>query len=246
MERGDAYQIKGDYDLAIADYARILAIQPNNTFAQQRKQAAEALKQAGGSVSSAPGPKPAVVAVPAPPLPQAQPAPKAPSAVPIAQETDVAKLFSLAETLYRKGDIDGSMAALNRIAAIDANNPKVYLYRGEVRIRKGELEQAAADLDRAIELNPSSVDAHILRCAALLDLGRLDAAMADGEHLVRVAGKRCAQLQLPRSGSSVEGRACGGAGGLRTLDRDQSGRRLLLREPRSRSQGHGQSRPGSR
>ena len=113
-----------------------------------------------------------MVAAPASPPPQAQPVPKAPSAVPIAQETDVAKLFSLAETLYRKGDIDGSMAALNRIAAIDANNPKVYLYRGEVRIRKGELEQAAADLDRAIELNPSSVDAHILRCAALLDLGR--------------------------------------------------------------------------
>ena len=78
---------------------------------------------------------------------------------PVAQETDVAKLFALAEEQYRKGDLDGTMAALNRVAAIDANNPKLYLYRGEVFLRNGQLEKAAAEFDRAIELNPRSIDA---------------------------------------------------------------------------------------
>ena len=182
LERGDAYQVKGEYDQAIADYDRILAIQPNNATAQQRKQAATAVKQAGPGVAGAPAPKRDVVTTPAPQTP------KSAAPISIAQETDVAKLFSLTEAQFQKGDVDGALATLNRIAAIDANNPKVYLYRGEVLLRKGELEAAASDLDRAIALSPNLIGAYIMRCAARLDLGKVEEAMADAEHLVRVAG----------------------------------------------------------
>ena len=176
MERGDAYQTKGEYDLAAADYARVLAIQPNNAVAQERQRAAMALKQA--SVSSAPAQKPSVASAASPPQT---------SGVQIAQETDIAKLFSTAETQYRKGDLDGTMAALDRITAIDANNAKAFQHKGEVLLRKGDLEQAVFHFDHSIKLNPDSIDAYILRCATLIDLGRLEAAMLDGEHLVRVA-----------------------------------------------------------
>src|SRR5262245_3344753 len=187
MERGDAYQGKGEYDLAAADYARVVAIQPNHAVAQERQRAAVALKEAGGGVSSAPAEKPAVA--PAPGGPRA-------SAIQIAQETDIAKLFSIAQTQYGKGDVDGAIAALDRIVAIDANNAKAFLYKGEVLVRKGDLEQAADNFDRSIQLNPGSIDAYISRCMTLINLGRLDAAALDGEHLVRVAGNDARSYNL--------------------------------------------------
>jgi tetratricopeptide (TPR) repeat protein len=167
MERGDTYQAKGQYDRAIADYDRVLAIQPTHATAQQRRQAAVALRQGGSSSKPDAGPAPTS---PQSPLPPAQ----RPDTASVSQETDVVKLFALVETLVRNGDLDGGMRALDRLVQIDANNPKVYFYRGQVLARKGDLPRAASEFDRTIALNPNHLDAYLMRCATLIDLGRLD------------------------------------------------------------------------
>ena len=115
---------------------------------------------------------------------------------PAAQKGDIDKLFALTEDKYRKGDVEGAIATLDRIQAADGRNPKVYFYRGEIRLRKGELEAAAADLDRAIGLDPKLVGAYVMRCVALLDLGKLEQATADAEHLVRVAANDARSFNL--------------------------------------------------
>jgi tetratricopeptide (TPR) repeat protein len=143
-----------------------------------------ALRQAGAGSSS----KPDVGTAPASPQPQSPPAPRPDNTASVGQETDIGKLFALAESLFQRGDLDGSMRALDRLAQIDGNNPKVYFYRGQVMGRKGDLPRSVEAFDRAIALNPNYVDAYILRCATLIDMGRPEPAMADAERLVRIAG----------------------------------------------------------
>ena len=121
--------------------------------------------------------------------PRLPPAQRPDTTVSVGQETDVGKLFSLAETLFRNGDIDGSIGALDRLAAdrrqqpqgLSLSRPGIDQERrsGARRRRVRSRHRSQCELHR--RLHPA------LRVAARSWAGSTPAA-ADAEHLVRVAG----------------------------------------------------------
>jgi len=92
------------------------------------------------------------------------------------------------------GDLDGALAACDRMIELDPRDPDGYLRRAEVRMRlahsSGEgdavWDLALADCDVAVRLAPRRPDAHLDRARALSVLGQLDDADGEYEQVIQL------------------------------------------------------------
>ncbi|HEX8380210.1 MAG TPA: hypothetical protein VF619_06660 [Allosphingosinicella sp.] len=94
----------------------------------------------------------------------------------------------LAEGLSRawQGDLEGSIEAFDRAAALAPRSAAPYLNRGLARRRLGDSGRALADLDRAVALAPQSARAHYQRSLLLRERGESRRARADEERAVEL------------------------------------------------------------
>lgn len=93
---------------------------------------------------------------------------------------------ALAQLKSLSGDVDGALAALDRLIVNKPLDPGAYNERGNVREQKGELELALADYRKAAELAPKAWSTHATLGSVLLRLGRPDEAIAAYDAALRL------------------------------------------------------------
>jgi tetratricopeptide (TPR) repeat protein len=89
-----------------------------------------------------------------------------------------------AENRFRNGDLDGAIADLSQVIALDPKNEPAYVYRGFIYLQKGTLDAAIADFTSAIALVPTNVVSHAYRAAAWTQKREYDAAVADARRAI--------------------------------------------------------------
>ena len=75
------------------------------------------------------------------------------------------------------GQLEGAVADMDALIAVDASDPTVWSDRGTYRGRLGDLHGAIADWERAIELEPNGRGAQ----SARINIERARAMLAQGE-----------------------------------------------------------------
>lgn len=88
------------------------------------------------------------------------------SAIAIDPEFVRARAFKICASSWFKPEVlDSDFAEIDRLIALDANDPEVHRIAGALNSMSGETDVAVAHIDRAVELNPS--DAYLLANAAV-------------------------------------------------------------------------------
>ena len=142
--RGNAYQTKGLYDAAIADYGQALRIDPNDTQAYYNRGIAYHRK---GQYDLAIADYSRALRI----------------------DPKFAKAYNNRGIAYhRKGQYDLAIADYSRALRIDSNNAEVWYNRGKAYQRTGRYDQARADFEWALRVNPD----HVLAKEALAQLMR--------------------------------------------------------------------------
>ncbi len=80
-----------------------------------------------------------------------------------------------------KGDFDGAIADCDKCIALSPDFPNAYYNRGNAKGDKGEFDEAIADYDKAIALDPAYASAYNNRGLAKERKGDIDGAIADYE-----------------------------------------------------------------
>jgi tetratricopeptide (TPR) repeat protein len=93
-----------------------------------------------------------------------------------------------ARSLYRRGEFEEALRALDHIREGRAGSPSYELDRGVVLYALGRLDEAVASFDRVLETLPSSIRAGTQRAHALTRLGRLEEARAQFEEILDLPG----------------------------------------------------------
>ena len=153
--RGYAHNNKGDFDRAIADLTRAIALDPKNAVSFSNRGWAYQQKgdydQAIADLTRA-----------------------------IALDSKNAVSFGNRGSVYSdKGDFDRAIADLTRAIALDPKNAISFNNRGLAYEYKGDYNRAIADQTRAIELDPNEAAHYVNRAAALILIGDYDHAIAD-------------------------------------------------------------------
>ncbi len=84
-----------------------------------------------------------------------------------------------ATALSENKDLDRRLADLEQAAALERDDPDIYVLRGQVRFARGEYDAAVVDSHRAIRLNPTEGTAYQLRGIARYRKKDYDGAIAD-------------------------------------------------------------------
>ena len=153
--RGDAYINVGEYDDAIADYNRVIAIDPNDASAYNNRGVAKGRK---GDYDGAIADCSSAIALD-------------PNNAAAYDNRGVAKAHI--------GDYDGATDDYDRAIALDPNNAAAYHNRGVAVAHKGDYDGAIADCSRAIALDPNNASAYNNRGAAKLSKGDYGSAIDD-------------------------------------------------------------------
>jgi len=90
---------------------------------------------------------------------------------------------------FRKGDYDLAIADATKAIDIDPNLAHVYAYRGAAYERKGDHDRAAADDTKAIELDPKQAAGFSGRASAQASKGNYDTAIADATKAIEIDPK---------------------------------------------------------
>lgn|GEM_PF-1189941 len=191
MDSGLAHKFKGEFDAAIADYDRALALEPDNALTYINRGVARSGK---GDLDAAMADYDRAIAL-APDNALAyndrsfdkikkgdfagavEDANRA-----IALDPRLAYAYNnRGYALEREGNLDAALADYERSLALDANNALAYNNRGYARYQLGDLERATADLDKAVQLDPDMVEARVNRGFARMDNGDTAGAIRDFE-----------------------------------------------------------------
>jgi Flp pilus assembly protein TadD len=78
------------------------------------------------------------------------------------------------------------MHALDRLLAIDPNDPEALETKGVSLFRSGDVEHARPLLERAAEVGPMTARAHVALAALALKAGKRDEAIAELESARRI------------------------------------------------------------
>jgi len=92
--------------------------------------------------------------------------------------------FDRARDLYRAGDFEGALAALDAALVLSPERADLWSNRGTVLAALSRLNESCESLDRALALKPNFVGALGNRANALLALGRFEQAARDYEILL--------------------------------------------------------------
>jgi len=110
---------------------------------------------------------------------------ESPSGLVFSPDGNAFYFFSLANLLATEGDLDGSLAALEKARELDPGSTFLHLALAEVYLRQGEEEPALRAVEDALATDPASLDAHIL--LARLHFNRKEYAPAVAEFRAAVA-----------------------------------------------------------
>ncbi len=85
---------------------------------------------------------------------------------------------------YLKGDLKGSVDALESVDAHDVKDPRFFAYRASLRLATGTVHEAEKDIARALDLAPNDADALSLQTIIAVANSRNDEALATAEKAV--------------------------------------------------------------
>jgi tetratricopeptide (TPR) repeat protein len=168
VERGNAYDNKGDFDQAIADHTQAIRLDPNYATAYNQRGYNYSEK---GEYDRAIADHNQVIRL-------------APNSA--------EGYFARALAYYRKGDYDRAIADSTQAIRLDPNDIAAYYGRGQVYYKKGDYDRAIADFTQVIRLNPNYDAVYCDRGIAYIfrDAYKggsdLDRAIADIETALRI------------------------------------------------------------
>lgn len=161
--RVDARRKGGDIDGAIADFDRVIAINPRNAAAFNDRGTARHMK---GDRDGAIADFDRAIAI--------DPG-----------NADASSNRCIART--RKGDIDGAIRDLDHVLILNPRTPKAFYNRGCLRSEKGDHDGAIADYDEAIGIEPRFANAFINRGNSRFAKGDFDGAIADSSQAIAIS-----------------------------------------------------------
>lgn len=144
-----------DYDGAIADYTKAIALQPDDEEAYMRRgQAKQSKNDWDGAIAD--------------------------DTKAIALKPDDEYVYSIRGDAERaKGDLDSAVADYSKVIELKPDMPAAYYNRATLKRDKGDYDGAIADFSKAIELYPGDTDSYSARGGAKTDKGDYDGATAD-------------------------------------------------------------------
>jgi tetratricopeptide (TPR) repeat protein len=155
FNRGTAYRRAGDFEKALADFEKVVALNPR--FARGF--------HARGLVHDDLGAREEALA-------------DIDRAIKIDRQ-DWSAYYSRAVLLRAKQDFDGALADLDKAIALKPGQPQVQLLRALLSSDKGEYAAARAEINKVVSEGRDSAGAHYARAAVAFEERRLDAAEAD-------------------------------------------------------------------
>ena len=155
LNRGNAYAARKQYDLAIVDFDRLVALAPGSAYAF----VARGYAYAGKGLHS-------------------QSIPDFTKAIELDPKLPMAYLDRGGEYL-NQGLVDLAIADEDQAIALDPKLAGAYALRGNAYRQKGEAEEAISDYSKAIALNPGDADAYFNRSVEHLRGNHFDEAIAD-------------------------------------------------------------------
>lgn len=155
FNRGTAYRRAGDFDEALADFEKVVALRPS--FARGF--------HARGLVHDDLGARQEALA-------------DVDRAIDI-DSTDWSAYYSRAVLLRAEQDFDGALASLDKAVALQPKQPQVLLLRALIKSDKGDYAAARAEIDKVMAEGRDDAGAHYARAAVAFEQQRFDAASAD-------------------------------------------------------------------
>jgi tetratricopeptide (TPR) repeat protein len=155
INRGAAYNNKGDYDRAIADFAKAIALDPKAAIAYYNRGNAYNGK---GDYDRAIADYTKAIAL---------------------DPQDASAYFNRGLAYKHKGDLDHAIADYTKVIALDPDSVIAYNNRGVAFANKGEHNEAISDYTMAILLDPKHVSAYYARGVTYENIGDKDRAIAD-------------------------------------------------------------------
>ena len=140
--RGIAYQLKGDLEAAIADYAKAIALNPKDALAYNNRAVANVQK---GDLDAAIADYNKAIAL---------------------NPKDALAYRNRGNAYFHKHDLDAAIADYNKAIALDPKDALAYYNQGNAYQYKGDLDAAIADYNKAIALNPKVALAYFYRASA--------------------------------------------------------------------------------
>ena len=196
--RGSAYINIGEYDKAIADFNRAIAIDSNYAVDYNDRGAAKAYK---GDYNGAIADYDHAIAIDSDSDYAAAYTNRGAAKLSIddcdgaiadhdyaiALDPDyVAAYTNRGVAKDHKGDYDGAISDYDHAIAIDPNYAEAYNIRGVARAHKGDYDQAIDDYDRAIAIDPNYVTAYDNRGITKANKGDYDGAISDYDHAIAI------------------------------------------------------------
>lgn len=178
INRGGAYRAKGDLDLAIADYDKAIAAQPQSATAFHGR--GEAYRAKGDNDRAIMDYNRA-----------------------LDLDRNLAAAYAGRAEAYRgKGDNDRALVDYDAAIERDPDRAGVYMQRGTAFSAKGEFDKAIADFSKTLELDPLFAEALVNRADAYRtkqDLGRARQDLESATRLdPRLAAARAALEEVDR------------------------------------------------
>ena len=162
MNRGIAYDHKGEDDRAITDYAEAIRLEPKDPDAYIRR----------GDVYNRKGDYDRAIAD---------------YGEAIRFDPQNAHAYTRRGNVYSgKGDYNRAIADLGQAVRLNPKHTIAYLIRGVAYIKKGDYDRAIADLEQAVRLDPNDPKAYVIRGAAYDGKGDYNHAIADYDEALRL------------------------------------------------------------
>lgn len=194
--RGSLYNDKGEYDRAIADFDRALALDPNYYLAYGNRGVANqkkgdfhgAIADFNKTIELNPGDAVAhgnrsVAFSSIGDFNRAI----ADLDTAIKLNPDYVAAYSSRGNAYReKDEIDRAIADFDKAISLDPGYAIAYNDRGKAFVDRGEVDRAIDDFNKAIALGPDFVDAYVNRANTYREKGEFDRALADYNKVIRI------------------------------------------------------------
>ena len=171
--RGNAYYFKGAYDLAIADYNKTIALNPDEAQAYHSRGYTYYVK---GAYDLAIADYNKTIAL---------------------NPDEAQAYYNRGNAYYFKGAYDLAIADYNKTIALNPDEAQAYYNRGNAYYFKGAYDLAIADYNNAIILNPRFAQAYHSRGNAYYVKGAYDLAIADYNNAI-ILNPRFAQAYHSR------------------------------------------------
>lgn len=162
LDRGLAWQRKGDFDRALSDYNRAIALDPKFGIAYLNR----------GNVWHSKGQYDQAVA-------------DYSTAISLGGNVNLAFAYNNRGNSRRvKGELDDAIADLSRVIDLDPRYVLAYSNRGQVWMSKGKYDSALADFNKIIELDPRNAETYNNRGVVFDRLNNKDRAIEDYAHAI--------------------------------------------------------------